>query len=88
MKIDLTKYTGYYCKSEVDNWHSYDVIVLIRPQWWIPDKKLKFRRCVEDTRGEDLVINNKLLRQGEWKRINHTSEHFIEALRYVKKHFN
>jgi hypothetical protein len=73
MKLDLTKYTGYYYLET----QTKTTIVLIRPEWWIPNKKLTFPK-----------IESHFIRDGrQWYRYN-ISQSFYDALRYIQEKFN
>lgn len=87
VKLDLSKYTGYYCNMTEGLCDDYDVIYLIRPEWWVPNKKLKFKRIIKHERKPDVVSNGRLLRKGDVLTTTQPSGYFWKTLEYVAKHF-
>jgi hypothetical protein len=49
MKLDLSKYSGYYFQYKDNIFGVYDVVCLVRPEWYIPNKNIKFKRVSRQT---------------------------------------
>lgn len=76
MKLDLSKYSGWYYTTDknIERTGLTDVIVLVRPEWWIPNKVIKYDQMERDCPKTKLTY------------YNHSSS-FLEMKEYLNNYF-